>query len=111
MRLLSHAYSDHCPIVLDLHGGSGNRTGERPFIFLASWLLHEKFFQLMEREWEWNRDLTCSLKCFTKKLLAWNLDTFENIFKHKRKVQGRLQGVMLALDRRTTVGLLWLKRK
>lgn len=51
----------------------------------------------------------CLLKCFSEKLLAWNRDTFGNIFRRKKRVQRHLKGVMRALDARTTVGLLRLK--
>lgn len=57
---LTHAYSDHSLVLLDLNGaGGGDRLGERPFSFLASWMLHDKFFQWTEKEWAWTGDLTC----------------------------------------------------
>lgn len=79
VRHLSHAYSDHCLVLLDLNRVSGCRMGERPFRFLASWMSHEKFLQWMERERVWNVDLTCSLKCFTKNYwhgIQIHLETF-----------------------------------
>lgn len=36
VRHLNHAYSDHCPILLDLNGQGGGKMGERPFTFLDS---------------------------------------------------------------------------
>lgn len=50
VRQLSHAYSDHCPIMLDLNGPDGERLGERTFRFLAAWLSHEEFLSWMEKE-------------------------------------------------------------
>lgn len=74
-RHLGHAHSDHCPLLLDLNREEGGCMAERPFRFLAAWMLHDGFLQWMEREWVWSGDLMCSLKCFAEKLSAWNKDT------------------------------------
>lgn len=64
-----------------------------------------------ETEWEWNDNLMCSLKCFSEKLIAWNRDTFGSIFKRKKRVRIRLEGVMKALDAKTLADLLKLESK
>lgn len=43
--------------------------------------------------------------------MAWNKDTFANIFQRKKRCQLHLEGVQLALARRTTSGLLRLEEK
>lgn len=48
------------------------------------------------------------MKCLTEKLRAWNRDTF-NIFKRKRRLRIRLEGVVRALDVRASPGLLKLE--
>lgn len=53
----------------------------------------------------------CLLKCLSEKLTAWNKDMFKNIFKQKRRLRRRLEGVEGALDERTSVGLLKLESK
>lgn len=108
---LSHGYSDHCPLLLDLSGAGDDRLGERPFRFMASWMLHKDYFWWMEKEWEWNGDLMSSLECFAEKLRCWNRDTFGNVFSKKRRVQRRLEGVVRALDVQATPGLLSLERE
>lgn len=50
-----------------------------------------------------------SLKFF-EKLLAWNIDVFGSIFRKKRQVKKRLEGVMRVLDEAPTVGLIKLER-
>lgn len=92
VRHLSHTYSDHYPILLDINGVGGDKLGERPFMFIVSWLLREKFFEWMEKEWAWFGDLNCSLKFLIEKLLAWNRDTFGKVFRRKKLVQRRLDG-------------------
>lgn len=64
---------------------------------------------MMERECVLEGDLTCSLKCFSEKFIAWNRDTFGNIFKRKMWLQRRLEGVMKALDVKISAGLLKLE--
>lgn len=60
-------------------------------------------------KWQWN--LADSLKCFSGKLMAWNRDTFGNIFQMKIMSMLRLEGVQRALDRNVTRGLLKLEEK
>lgn len=66
---------------------------------------------MLEKEWEWEGDLMCLMKCLSKKLLAWNRDTFGNIFKRKRRLQRMLEGVEGGLDVRVSPGMLRLQRK
>lgn len=59
-RHLGHAYSEYFLILMEISGVGAARLGERPFKFQAMWLLHANFFNMMEREWDWNGDLMCS---------------------------------------------------
>lgn len=43
-------------------------------------MLHENYFERMEKAWEWSGGLKASMKRFSKKLITWNRDTFSNIF-------------------------------
>lgn len=108
VRHLGHAHSEHCPVLMDLLGVEATRLGERPFKFQTTWLLHAEFQSMTEREWAWQRDLMCSLKCLAEKLCSWNKDTFDNVFRCKRRLRKWLEGVVKALDVRASVGLLKL---
>lgn len=46
---LTHAYLDHCPILLHLEAVDKNRVRDKPFRFHASRMLHRDFAGLMER--------------------------------------------------------------
>lgn len=109
MRHLSHAHSDHCPILLELDGSEGARLGERPFKFLDAWLMHADFMNWAKEEWRWTGDLPESLRSFKEKLICWNRDTFGNIHKKKRILERRMEGVARALTKRLLVGLLQLE--
>lgn len=111
VRHLTHAHSDHCPILVELDGEKPDRLGERQFKFQAAWLLHADFMSMLRREWSWGGDLTHSMKCLAEKLNAWNRDTFGNIFWKKRKLRRRLEGACNALEERSSVGLLKLEMK
>lgn len=108
---MTHAHSDHCPILVELHGEELADLGEKPFKFQAAWLLHGEFQNMLRRNWQWSGDLTCLLKCLAEKLRAWNRDTFVNIFWQKKRLRKRLEGVTKALDERPTVGHLKLELK
>lgn len=111
VRHLSHAYLDHCSILLELGGVKKRCLGDRPFHFHVAWSLHPEFYKWMEREWIRERHLMHSLRDFSEKLTAWNRDTFGCIFERKRKLRWRLEGVSRAIDARPTLGLIKLEKK
>lgn len=61
-------------------------------------MLHAEFASWMEKDWLWEGDLVASLKGLSEKLIAWNRDVFGSIFRRKRRVKSRMEGVMRALD-------------
>lgn len=65
----------------------------------------------MANEWVDVGDLGVALRKFSEKLAAWNRDVFGSIFKRKRRVQRRLEGVMKALENMLSVGLIKLERR
>lgn len=111
MRYLSHAYYDHCPVFLELGGVRRRRLRTRPFRFQAAWMLHPKFKEWMEKEWINEGDLMSSLNKFAEKLKAWNRDTFGCIFERKRRLRGRQEGVLWAMDLSPSLRLFKLEKK
>lgn len=93
VKHLTHSYSNHCPLLLELEEGREERLGARPFRFEAAWLLHKGFEAWLKREWLADTKLTAALKDLTVKLRTWNQDTFSNIFRRKRRNEQRLGGV------------------
>lgn len=74
-------------------------------------MLSLEFFEWMEKEWSWDGELISSLKRFTEKLVAWNKNTYGNIFKQKQRNRPRLEGVVRALEFKTSAGILRLEEK
>lgn len=110
VRHLRHTYSDHCPIILELHGRDQRSMEVRPLRFQAAWLLH-KYSSWMEKEWIGGGDLLHSLKLFLEKVEAWNKVVFGNIHRRKRRAKSKLEGVVRALDVAPTVSLIKLEQK
>lgn len=72
-------------------------------------MMHRDFYSWMEREWVCEEGLMQSLKKFSKKLKSWNMDVFGGIFRRKRRIRSRLEGVKRELDVKATTGLLKLE--
>lgn len=51
----AHFYSDHCPILLETIEELHQPLGTRPFHFVAIWLEHGDFKQLVEKNWDSQR--------------------------------------------------------
>lgn len=98
VKHLTHSYSDHCPLLLQLNPGLGERLGPRPFRFLAMLLSHKEFSRWFSEQWSCEEDLTKSLNDIKMKLQEWNKNTFGNVFKKKRRNALRLEGVQKALE-------------
>lgn len=86
VKHLQHAHSNHCPLLLQLEERTELRCCKRPFRFPTSWMLHDDFKYLVEKEWRWKGDLPKTLKYLAEKLQAWNHDTFRSIFKKREEV-------------------------
>lgn len=49
-------------------------------------MMHKYFFNWAD-EWEWNGNISKYLRTFSNKLKAWNIDTFGNVLKRKKRLQ------------------------
>lgn len=65
----------------------------------------------MESELIDERDLITSLRGFSEKLVAWNMDVLGSKFRRKRRVKIRLEGATKAMDEMPSVGLFKLERR
>lgn len=66
--------------------------GFRPFHFQAAGLQHRDFKKLLEEKWEDKEALPASLMRLFEDLTIYNKETFENIFKRKKKIQLNWKG-------------------
>ncbi|XP_052107411.1 uncharacterized protein LOC127740479 [Arachis duranensis] len=84
--------SDHLPILLDFDTFAVNGR-ERPFKLLASWLLHEGYNNLVRSNWYKQGDLINNIHHFTEKAKEWNKEVFGQIFRKKKRILLRLEGI------------------
>jgi len=73
--------------------GEPYNGGNRPFRFEAAWITHDDFHRLLKDKWGRGFELIHTLNELTPSLKEWNHDTFGNIFKRKRELLARLNGI------------------
>lgn len=89
--------SDHRPILVSSNYTMEGRR-ERPFHFIASWLEHSKFRDLVLDSWKTDRNIFENIGHFTNLVKEWNTTVFGNIFIRKRKSLRELECVQKALE-------------
>lgn len=92
VRHLHKLKSDHRPILVSTHKGQDGGK-ERPFKFLASWLDHSKFIDVVRQSWKNARLVFVNLDLFTALVKEWNSTVFGNIFYHKRRTIRELERI------------------
>lgn len=111
VKHLTHSYSDHCPILLQLNPGFGEKLGPMPFRFKAMWLTHREFPRWLCAHWNGGNNLTEALSELKFKLQEWNKRTFGNVFQRKKRNTLRLDSVRRALEAKVTEAMLKLEQK
>uniref|UniRef100_A0A2N9IBY2 Reverse transcriptase domain-containing protein n=1 Tax=Fagus sylvatica TaxID=28930 RepID=A0A2N9IBY2_FAGSY len=101
-------HSDHCPILLSLSRNSVCNL-PRPFRFESMWLSHPDFMNVVIQAWSCS-NLCDSINSFTQLVTDWNRHTFGNIFKRKRRVLNRLNGIQHALACSPSAALACLEK-
>jgi hypothetical protein len=91
-KVLPRVQSDHHPIIV-IHDGETNAGTNRPFRYEAAWATHENFRQLLQENWIRGRDFVDLLSNLTNNLKVWNKEVFGNIFKRKKELLARLNGI------------------
>lgn len=97
VRHLPTNQSDHCPILVSTTGANVWSREPKPFRFLSSWMTHERFGQLLKDNWDNTKPFIHLLKEFTDNLQNWNKEVFGNIFRKKKLLWARIQGIQLKL--------------
>lgn len=97
VEVLSQHASDHNPLLLSCTKFKSKRA--KLFHFQAAWMTHPDYELLVNHYWtQTHGDVVAKLDQIRKQSLAFNKDTFGNIFKRKRKIEARIKGVHLQLD-------------
>ena len=91
--------SDHCPILLKLDVNDSRVSVQRPFRFIASWILHENFNDFVEQNWNGWMDWKQNIDQFAIACQEWNKTVFGHIEGRKKRLLRRLDGVNRELCR------------
>ncbi|KAI9072256.1 hypothetical protein K1719_045784 [Acacia pycnantha] len=68
------------------------------FKFLAPWLTHPGFHDIVHRIWSTGADLLSCIESFKKEIQVWNADTFGGIGHRKRKLFRKLHGIQRKIE-------------
>ncbi|OMO51256.1 reverse transcriptase [Corchorus capsularis] len=111
VRNLPRAHSDHCPVLVSLHGLTSSNPSVRPFQFEAAWQSHATFSSVLSSSWDTAKTSNHSLSHLRGVLGDWNRDIFGNIYKKKWQFMARLGGVQCALETRPNLFLYRLEKE
>ncbi|KAF7838891.1 ribonuclease H [Senna tora] len=86
--------SDHNPLWIRFNPLAGNgRKNDRPFRFLAPWVMHEDFGNLIRKSWREGVHWGSALHDFYGNIKEWNKKTFGNIFANKERILNQIQSI------------------
>ncbi|RYR45945.1 hypothetical protein Ahy_A07g031714 [Arachis hypogaea] len=95
VEVLPRVNSDHHPLLAILNP-SIPENKDKPFRFEIMWKTHPNFNEFVTGAWQKERPLPAALEELATKLKGWNSEIFGNIFKRKRKIMSRLNGIQRA---------------
>ncbi|XP_028094850.1 uncharacterized protein LOC114294871 [Camellia sinensis] len=94
VRTLPRTYSDHSPLVVLTQGMHSSNPKNRPFRFEAAWLCHPNFSDVVLNSWaNMNFSLMEAIKEFTSNVQTWNKEVFGNVYRRKRFLLARIEGI------------------
>ncbi|KAL7174503.1 hypothetical protein ACSBR2_033704 [Camellia fascicularis] len=98
VRSLPRTYSDHSPLIVHTQGTNSSHPSSKSFKFQAAWITHEGFQAIVENCWPTHNthNLLGNLDCMTIAAKDWNKNVFGNIFRHKRWLLGRINGIQIS---------------
>ncbi|KAL5752312.1 hypothetical protein ACOSQ2_022819 [Xanthoceras sorbifolium] len=100
VKHLPRINSDHCPLLMSLTSRHIPEGKLKPFRFEAMWLKHSNFNEVVSNNWcKANVGIKEKVDRLTEHLRTWKYEVFGYIFKNKRRIMARLQGVQNCLSR------------
>ncbi|XP_019158195.1 PREDICTED: uncharacterized protein LOC109154910 [Ipomoea nil] len=111
-RVLTRTHSDHHPISFVRVAGAAPNRRNRPFRFEAAWLAREDYRAIWKKAWSDNSyNVVRAIYDVTHLSRKWNEEVFGNIFRRKRLLQARIQGIQMSPWYSRSQGLQVLERK
>ncbi|CAL1379212.1 unnamed protein product [Linum trigynum] len=84
--------SDHRPLLIR-SGPEFPTLGPKPFRFIASWLTHRGFLDMLKAAWAKGSDLKSCSKSFARDAAHWNKHTFGHIMRRKDHLLRRIENL------------------
>ncbi|GKV30099.1 hypothetical protein SLEP1_g38957 [Rubroshorea leprosula] len=107
---LPRVHSDHNPILLYLNP-SRLAIGKQPFRLEKFWIDHPEFQSLGQGVWQSSKLSTSQcISNMMSRAESWSKATFGNLFKRKKKILARLEGIYKYLSLRHNVFLSCLEK-
>ncbi|KAF7837882.1 ribonuclease H [Senna tora] len=98
--------SDHHPLWLRIDPSLNSRQRhDRPFRFLAAWVTHESFPNVVKKAWKCGTSWHTGLQDFYEGVKGWNKKEFGNIFANKESLMNKIQSIEGQLARRPNIHL------
>lgn len=102
---LPNLSSDDRPIFLRLNSYKPPSMDSRPFRFQAAWLSNDSFKRVVSDAWSSTDSFSTNLQNLQNKLKVWNKEVFGNIFKEKRIILARIEGIECAMEKNLSMSL------
>ncbi|KAI9082690.1 hypothetical protein K1719_035264 [Acacia pycnantha] len=91
--------SDHRPLLLCLNMAETSTKPNRPFRFIAAWVLHDSFDDFVKLSWAQNSPWQQNISQFAQACLQWNKEVFRHTEGRKKFLLRRLDGITRAVAR------------
>ncbi|XP_057451015.1 uncharacterized protein LOC130742925 [Lotus japonicus] len=85
--------SDHKPLLFKGSSQGVAPVSDRPFRFMSCWLTDNRFPHVVSNAWRNNLDWASASKSFREDVVEWNTHVFGNVFRRKRRLMRRLEGI------------------
>lgn len=89
---LPRTHSDQCPHLLNLDAKIKS-TMKKIFRFDTIWTSHPNLIKIISSSWQTNSKLEITIPTFEKVITHWNKETFDDIFKKKKTLLNRINGI------------------
>ncbi|KAK4258548.1 hypothetical protein QN277_004989 [Acacia crassicarpa] len=91
--------SDHRPLLLCLDKSMHTSPPNRPFRFIAAWVLHDQFDEFVRQSWFPNMEWTQNTCQFANACSKWNKEVFRHTEGRKKFLMRRLDGINKVVSR------------
>ncbi|XP_028109540.1 uncharacterized protein LOC114308198 [Camellia sinensis] len=112
VKNLPQTYSDHSPMIVFTQGMNSPNPSARPFRLEATWFTDSSFKNVVEKSWaDSHFSVPEAIDLVTKNALSWNKNIFGNIFRKKKWLLGRIEGIQKSQSRIYSHNLFLLEKE